>query len=39
MLARYEITNDFTTDILIKRFYKQSQLLKISNIKTGKIAE
>jgi hypothetical protein len=39
MLARYGIPYGFTTDILIKLFYKQSQLVKISNIKIGKIAD
>jgi hypothetical protein len=39
MLACYGIPYDFTTAILMKRFYKQSQLVKISNIKIGKIAE
>jgi hypothetical protein len=40
MLARYGIPYGFTTDILIKRFfYKQSKLVKISNIKIGKISE
>jgi hypothetical protein len=36
MSARYGIPYGCTTDILIKRFYKQSQLVKISNIKMVK---
>jgi hypothetical protein len=39
MLERYGIPYGFTTDILIKHFYKQSQMVKISNIKIGNIAE
>jgi hypothetical protein len=39
MLVRYGIPYGFTTAILIKRLYKQSQMVKISNIKIGKIAE
>jgi hypothetical protein len=39
MLARYGIPYGFTADMLIKRFYKQSQLVKISNIKIRKTAE